>query len=46
MVREAGGFVSDKAGGQGMCENANVVAGNEAIHRALLKAVQKPLKAG
>ena len=45
MVREAGGFVSDKAGGQGMFENANVVAGNEAIHRALLKAVQKPLKA-
>jgi myo-inositol-1(or 4)-monophosphatase len=43
LIREAGGFVSDKAGGQDMLENGSIVAGNEAIHRALLKTVKKPL---
>ncbi|MET0576061.1 MAG: inositol monophosphatase family protein [Mesorhizobium sp.] len=43
LIREAGGFVSDKAGGQDMFENGSIVAGNEAIHRALLKTVKKPL---
>jgi myo-inositol-1(or 4)-monophosphatase len=37
MVREAGGFASDRAGGQAMFDNGTIVAGNEAIHRALLK---------
>jgi myo-inositol-1(or 4)-monophosphatase len=43
LIREAGGFVSDKAGGNGMFESGSIVAGNEAIHRALLKTLKKPL---
>ena len=37
MVREAGGFASDRAGGQDMFADGTIVAGNEAIHRVLLK---------
>ncbi len=43
MVREAGGFVSDKNGGQDMFTNHSIVAGNEAIHGALLKTIKKPI---
>ena len=43
LVREAGGFVSDMDGAQGMLDNGEVVAGNELIQRALLKTVKKPL---
>ncbi len=43
LIREAGGFVTDKAGGQGMFETGDLVAGNEAIHRALLKTLKKPV---
>ncbi|BCH22409.1 inositol monophosphatase family protein [Mesorhizobium sp. L-8-3] len=43
LVREAGGFVSDRNGGQTMLESGSIVAGNEAIHRALLKTITKPL---
>ncbi|MFC4623669.1 inositol monophosphatase family protein [Daeguia caeni] len=43
MVREAGGFLSDKNGGQDMFTTRNIVAGNEAIHRALLKTIKKPI---
>ncbi|RUX33875.1 inositol monophosphatase [Mesorhizobium sp. M2A.F.Ca.ET.042.01.1.1] len=43
LVREAGGFVSDKDGAQDMLDNGEVVAGNEIIQRALLKTVKKPL---
>ncbi|MDW6021922.1 inositol monophosphatase family protein [Mesorhizobium sp. BAC0120] len=45
LIREAGGFVSDRAGGQDIFESKSLVAGNEAIHRALLKTVRKPLSA-
>ena len=45
MIREAGGFVTDKAGGQDMLDSGSIVAGNEAIHRALLKTLKKPLPA-
>jgi myo-inositol-1(or 4)-monophosphatase len=45
MIREAGGFVSDKSGGQDMLDSGTIVAGNEAIHRALLKTLKKPLPA-
>ena len=41
MVREAGGFASDRSGGQDIFGTGSVVAGNEAIHKALLKALQK-----
>ena len=44
MMREAGGFVSDKEGGPDMLDSGSIVAGNEAIHRALLKALKKPLR--
>lgn len=43
LIREAGGFVSDFAGGQEMLEGGSVVAGNEIIQRALLKTVKRPI---
>ncbi|MEL0151190.1 MAG: inositol monophosphatase family protein, partial [Rhodobiaceae bacterium] len=39
LVREAGGLVSDETDRQKMLENGNMVAGNEAIHAALLKNI-------
>ncbi|ESX76678.1 MULTISPECIES: inositol monophosphatase family protein [unclassified Mesorhizobium] len=45
LIREAGGFVSDFAGGQDMLTAGSVVAGNELMQRALLKTVKKPLPA-
>jgi myo-inositol-1(or 4)-monophosphatase len=36
LVREAGGRVSDRAGGEAVFATGSVVAGNEAIHRQLL----------
>jgi len=44
LIREAGGFVSDIGGGQAMLDDGSVAAGNEAIHRALLKTVAKPIR--
>ncbi len=41
MVREAGGFVSDYAGGTGSVYNGEVVAGNEAIQGQLLQMIKK-----
>lgn len=46
LIREAGGYVSDRNGGNEMLDTGSIVAGNEAIHRALLKTVRKPLAAG
>lgn len=43
MVREAGGFVSDKNGEQNMFETKNIVVGNELIHNALLKTLKRPI---
>ncbi len=45
MVREAGGFATDKSGGQAMLDDGSIVAGNEAIHRTLLAMIRKPLPA-
>jgi myo-inositol-1(or 4)-monophosphatase len=39
LIREAGGFVSDRDGGQDMFGTGTIVAGNETIHRALLKQI-------
>ena len=36
LVREAGGFVSDLSGADGMLDKGSVCAGNEYMHRALL----------
>ncbi|MGN6464010.1 MAG: inositol monophosphatase family protein [Rhizobiaceae bacterium] len=45
LIREAGGFVSDKEGGPDIGPGG-VVAGNEAIHGALIKTLKKPIRAG
>jgi len=37
ILREAGGFVTDLSGGKTVLESGNVLAGNERVHRALLK---------
>jgi myo-inositol-1(or 4)-monophosphatase len=42
LVREAGGFVSDAAGGDKIFETRDIVAGNDHIHRELVK-ILKPL---
>jgi len=46
LIREAGGFVSDRSGGPDMFDGQTIVAGNEPIHRALLKTLHKPLNVG
>lgn len=43
LVREAGGFASEPDGGQDMLDTGNVVAGNETIHRALVKTLSRPV---
>jgi myo-inositol-1(or 4)-monophosphatase len=40
MVREAGGYVTDLDGGDAMLEKGHIVAGNEAVHAALLKLLK------
>ncbi len=40
ILREAGGFVTDTDGKDKMLETGSIVAGNEPIHRALLKLVK------
>jgi myo-inositol-1(or 4)-monophosphatase len=40
MVREAGGFVSDCDGGDGIFEKGHVVAGNEIIHKELVAVLK------
>lgn len=39
LVREAGGFVSDLQGGKTMLDSGNVLAGNEFVHRSLMKLI-------
>ncbi len=41
LVREAGGFATDFAGNHNVIEADTIVAGNEAIHAALLKTLAK-----
>ncbi len=41
LIREAGGFVTDTDGGDGLLESGDVVAGNEAIHRQLLSLIRR-----
>lgn len=43
LVREAGGFASDRDGAQDMFDNGSIVAGNELIHKALLTTLRKPV---
>ena len=39
LVREAGGFVTDVAGGNGMMESGEIIAANDHIHGMLLKSI-------
>jgi myo-inositol-1(or 4)-monophosphatase len=43
LIREAGGFVSDLAGGNDALNRGDIVAGNEYIKKALLDVVTRPL---
>ncbi|MBB3147389.1 myo-inositol-1(or 4)-monophosphatase [Phyllobacterium trifolii] len=43
MIREAGGFVTNLDGEQDVIESKAIIAGNEAIQRALLKTLKKPV---
>lgn len=45
MVREAGGFATDRQGGDTMFDSGSIVAGNEAVHRALLATLRKQASA-
>jgi myo-inositol-1(or 4)-monophosphatase len=44
LVREAGGFVSDCDGGDDIFGKGQIVAGNEAIHREILRVLQAAAK--
>jgi myo-inositol-1(or 4)-monophosphatase len=39
LVREAGGYATDADGGPTLLETGNIVAGNQAVHRALLEVL-------
>ncbi len=41
LVREAGGFISDAEGGDAIIANGHVVAGNETMHRELLRLLKE-----
>jgi myo-inositol-1(or 4)-monophosphatase len=45
LVREAGGFVTDAAGGQDMFETGSIVAGNQTVQKALVALLAGPDKA-
>src|SRR5262249_62062407 len=45
LVREAGGFVSDVDGSDAILQKGNVVAGNETMHRELLRLLREAAKA-
>jgi myo-inositol-1(or 4)-monophosphatase len=45
IIREAGGFVTDLDGGDAMLTKGHIIAGNEAIHGALLRLLREPAKA-
>jgi myo-inositol-1(or 4)-monophosphatase len=45
LVREAGGYISDLDGGDAILSKGNVAAGNEAMHRELLRLLRAAEKA-
>lgn len=45
MIREAGGYVSDRNGGSQMFKHNNIVAGNERIHKELMGVLDRPAPA-
>jgi myo-inositol-1(or 4)-monophosphatase len=44
LVREAGGYVTDLAGGDAPYVTGNIVAGNEAMHRELMRTLKASAK--
>jgi myo-inositol-1(or 4)-monophosphatase len=46
LVREAGGYVTDLAGGDAPYVTGDIVAGNEAIYRELMRTLKETAKAG
>jgi myo-inositol-1(or 4)-monophosphatase len=44
IVREAGGYVTDLAGGHGMIESGDVLAANDHLHLPLAQLLKKALK--
>ena len=44
LIREAGGFVSDLDGGEAILTKSNIVAGNENMHRELMRLLQNAAK--
>jgi myo-inositol-1(or 4)-monophosphatase len=46
LVREAGGFITDLAGGETMLTTGGILAGNEIIHRDLLRVLKDAQKPG
>jgi myo-inositol-1(or 4)-monophosphatase len=44
LIREAGGFVSDLDGGEAILTKSNIVAGNETMHRELMRLLQDAAK--
>jgi myo-inositol-1(or 4)-monophosphatase len=45
LLREAGGFVTDCDGGEDMFDKGQIVAGNDAIHKELLRVLKAAGKA-
>ena len=41
LVREAGGYVTDLEGGEDMLASGDILAGNESIHRELLRTLKE-----
>jgi myo-inositol-1(or 4)-monophosphatase len=41
LVREAGGYASDCDGGDQMMANGHIAAGNEAIHKEILRVLKE-----
>jgi myo-inositol-1(or 4)-monophosphatase len=44
IVREAGGYITDASGRERVLDDGSVIAGNEAIHRQLLKLIKSATK--
>lgn len=42
LVREAGGFVTDSAGGEDILESGTVIAANDSLHAELLAILNRP----
>jgi myo-inositol-1(or 4)-monophosphatase len=46
LVREAGGFVTDLAGGQNMMETGDILAANDRLHLPLAALIKQAIRSG